>query len=80
MKPTEEDEFGEFSGQQMDAMVEEEDEFDEFADTRWRLITLRPRGPRAWEAAEGAARALRELDAGRETVAIEEEEEEEERS
>lgn len=30
MKPTEEDEFGEFSGQQMDAMVEEVDEFDDF--------------------------------------------------
>lgn len=52
---------------------EEETEFDEFADTRWRLITLRPRGPRAREAAEEAARALRELNAGRETVSIEEE-------
>lgn len=30
VKPKEEDEFGEFSGQQMDVMVEEEDEFDEF--------------------------------------------------
>lgn len=51
----------------------EEDEFDEFADTRWRLITLRPRGPRAREAAEEAARALRELNARGGRVAIEEE-------
>ena len=61
-----------------DEEMDEEEEFDEFADTRWRLVTLRPRGPRAREAAEEAARALRELNAGRETVAIEEEEEEEE--
>lgn len=57
---------------------DEEEEFDEFADTRWRRITLRPRGRRAQEAAEETARALRELNAKGETVAIEQEEEEDE--
>jgi hypothetical protein len=59
---------------------EDEDEIepDEFADTRWRRITLRPRGLRAREAAVEAARALRDLNASGERVAIEEEEEEEE--
>lgn len=63
---------------------EEEEEFDEFADTRWRLISLRPRGARALEAAREASRALRELSnggeegKGRGVVAIEETTKEEE--
>ena len=40
---------------------EEEESENEFEDTRWRLVTLRPRGSRALGLAEGAARALREV-------------------
>jgi len=44
---------------------------DEFADTRWRRITLRPRGARAQEAAEDASRGLKEI--GGSSIAIEQE-------
>ncbi len=54
-----------------DENEETDDDEDEFADTRWRRITLRPRGARARQAAEDASKALREIVGG--GLAIEQE-------